>query len=209
MTPAPAVLIEPAGEPWLTAAAACLNPEEESKASRFRHPDHRDTWRAGRAWVRHHLAAALETSPGSLVFATNERGRPHLVGVPAAFDANWSHAGHWMALAISRHSPVGIDIEIVRPDFPHLEVEASVCTAAEHAALDTTPDADTRRRLFFRLWTAKEALMKATGLGAALDPALIDVRVENGMPIGYTSHPGWQLHTRESQDWIASWAWPA
>ena len=208
MTPAPVIVIEETGTPWLAAADACLNPEEEARAARFRNPEHRDTWRAGRAWVRHQLAAALATSPGALTFDIDARGRPRVVGAPAAFDANWSHAGRWMALAVSRHSPVGIDLELFRHDFPHLETEASVCTATERAALDAAPDAAARCRLFFRLWSAKEALMKSTGLGAALDPAHIDVRVAEGRPVGYASHPGWRLQTQETALWTASWSWP-
>jgi phosphopantetheinyl transferase len=42
-----------------------------------------------------------------------------------------------------------------------------------------------RRELFFWLWTAKEARMKVTGEGLALDPRHIDVAIEAGRPVAY------------------------
>jgi len=194
-------------ERWIAAADRCLAPDEHARAARFRQPAHRETWRAGRAWVRHHLAEALDVAPASIVFVTDDRGRPRVLGAPAAFDCNWSHSGPWMALAVSHHGPVGIDVEVVRSDFPIAEVEGTVCTPGERAALAALTDPTAKQRLFFRLWTAKEALMKATGLGAALDPARIDVRLQDGRPGAYATHPSWLIEEREAPAWVAAWAW--
>lgn len=203
----PAVLLERLGASWLEAARDCLHPEEEARARRFHRPLDRDSWRAGRAWIRHQLAAALTCLPASIAFTIDPRGRPQIGDAPAGFDCNWSHSGPWIALAVNRDGPVGIDIEVVRSDFPVDEVEATVCTTAERDALAATSSVVERTRLFFRLWTAKEALMKATGLGAALDPARIAVRLHDGQPCAYDSHPGWHIAGREGADWVAMWTW--
>lgn len=207
MTHEPLVLLERLEARWLDAAASCLSAAEEDRAARFRLPDQRHTWRAGRCWVRHQLGEALGIAPVSIVFETDGRGRPRVAGAPRGFDCNWSHSGPWIALAIGGHGPVGIDIEVVRPDFPVHDVETTVCTPAECAALAAPGQNPSRTRLFFRLWTAKEALMKATGLGAALDPSVIEVRLRDGHASGYASHPSWLVGNREGSDWVASWTW--
>lgn len=209
MTPEPAVLVEALDAHWLAAAAGCLNADEEARAARFQQTCHGHTWRAGRAWVRHHLATALVEGPASIDFTIDTRGRPHVVGAPPGFDCNWSHSGPWIALAVSTQGAVGIDIEVIRPDFPLSEVESTVCSPGERRALEAAPDETARLHLFFRLWTAKEALMKATGLGAALDPGAIDVRLQNNQPAGYSSHPAWRIASRENHVWVATWAWSA
>jgi len=207
MTPAPVVHIELLDDHWLIAADACLSQAETARAHRFHHRHDRDTWRAGRAWIRHRLGTHLLRAPDAIAFENDEHGRPRILDAPPSFDANWSHSGRWMALALSSHGPVGIDIEILRPGIPIDELAATVCSPAERAALAGTTDESARSRLFLRFWTAKEALMKATGLGAALDPALIAVDLQPDSSLTYTWHPHWQIASRESEAWIAAWAW--
>jgi 4'-phosphopantetheinyl transferase len=207
MIPAPVVHIEALNNHWLNAADACLCPAEIDRAHRFHHPSDRDTWRAGRAWVRHRLATRLHRAPDAVAFEQDNHGRPRILDVPPDFDANWSHSGRWIALALSSHGPVGIDIEVLRPGMAVDELAATVCSPEEQLALAGTSDPSTRSRLFLRFWTAKEALMKATGLGAALDPGLIAVQPQPDSTLAYTSHPNWQIASRESDEWIAAWTW--
>jgi 4'-phosphopantetheinyl transferase len=207
MTPVPVVHIDPLDNQWLNAADACLSPEETARAQRFHHPSDRDTWRAGRAWVRHHLAARLQRAPDAVAFEHDNHGRPRILDVPPDFDANWSHSGRWMALVLSSHGPAGIDIEVLRPGLAVDELAATVCSPEERLALAGTSDPHSRSRLFLRFWTAKEALMKATGLGAALEPGLIAVHLQPDSTLAYSSHPNWQIASRESDEWIATWTW--
>lgn len=74
---------------------------------------------------------------------------------------HWSlaHRGAWTAAVVAT-TPVGIDVEIIRPR-PD-EVFDETGGAAEWAILGgRSVDA------FFRLWTAKEAVLKLRGLGMA------------------------------------------
>lgn len=70
-----------------------------------------------------------------------------------------SHCGDALAVAVSRE-PVGVDLEkIVCRDTEPLVPR--VLTAAEMAAYSQLPAAE-KTRFFFRAWTAKEALFKAS-----------------------------------------------
>ena len=80
--------------------------------------------------------------------------------VPQPFDGIYwslSHKPHYVAAVVSRH-PVGIDIEEITPRdamlYEYVAEEAEWALAGEQ-----------NWEIFFRFWTAKEAVLKATGVG--------------------------------------------
>ncbi len=115
-------------------------------------------------------------------------GKPQLCG-----DAPWqfslSHSGEWGVCALSR-AAVGIDIEQHRPRRVSA-LAVRYFTAREQAALAALPE-DERTRAFFRLWTAKESILKAQGVG--LSGGLRSVSVEYGATL---CSPPWQLKEYE------------
>ena len=97
-----------------------------------------------------------------------DHGQPQVDG---AF-VSLSRAGDRVALAVSLEGPVGIDIETVS------RVAASgfddvAFTERERAEIAGAADADEHRA---RLWTSKEAVLKARGTGLRTDPRLVDLR---------------------------------
>lgn len=95
-----------------------------------------------------------------LRFEREEWGKPVLSGSEWHFSV--SHSGNWVACALNR-TPVGIDIETIRP--LSLGIEKKVCCPAEIEYLEASPDPETRLTRFFELWTRKEALFKFWGTG--------------------------------------------
>lgn len=80
---------------------------------------------------------------------------------------NLSHSGDWIVLATASHGQVGVDIETIDPTFPALEIAEEFFLLEERRWIRKGADPTLR---FFQLWTAKEALMKATGEGMSLPP---------------------------------------
>ena len=81
-------------------------------------------------------------------------------GAPLPFNGvHWSlsHKSANVAAVVAPH-PVGIDIEALRPTTANLH--RRIASAAEWAMAPEVSDA-----LFFRYWTAKEAVLKAVGKG--------------------------------------------
>ncbi len=77
-----------------------------------------------------------------------------------AFQASISHSGEWVVAALTRAGPIGVDVEQV-VDLDAASLLDTVLSTEESLDDATTED-------FFRLWTRKESLLKATGEGLAL-----------------------------------------
>jgi 4'-phosphopantetheinyl transferase len=186
------------GDMPLGTAVRWLSPEERDRADRFRLARDRHRFVRARGFLRRTLARRLDRDPRSLALRAAPRGKPFLPDCGLSF--NLSHSGGLAALAISETREVGIDIELLDAG-PALEGDLAGVIAAcfhpnEAAAIAAAP---IPRRTFLRFWTAKEALMKLTGEGLALDPSAILLGHEEGRPVAYLapSRPAATLHGLE------------
>jgi len=161
-------LVDPA---TMARFAAVLTPMETARAARWRQAADARRYVVTRGALRMLLAARVGAAPQSLAFSTGARGKPALDSAAFAdVHFNVSHAGDWALIALAT-APVGIDIEQCRP-LDYRAVGAQVFSTAEQERIDRAAD---RPRAFFDLWTAKEALLKAWGLGLG------------DMPTGFTT----------------------
>jgi len=144
-------------------ADGVLAPDERQRADRFRTPELRRRFVVARALLRQLLAAYAAVDASALRIAYGANGKPCLADAPD-LRFNVSHAGDAAMYAIASGREVGIDIEatvrtvdadgVGRHAFSPRECEALAALA---------PDA--RRDAFFRIWTRKEAYVKARGEG--------------------------------------------
>lgn len=86
----------------------------------------------------------------------------------ARCDFNLSHAGSLVACAVTETGRVGIDCEHIRP------VNATALMRRILAGNERTPSG-TDVQGFFRLWTQKEAVIKAEGNGGVWDMSRVHV----------------------------------
>jgi 4'-phosphopantetheinyl transferase len=89
-------------------------------------------------------------------------GRPELPGSPLRVSV--SHAGDRVAVAVTDRGAVGVDVEAPRARALSRALLRRALTADEQEYLLGVSE-DRRRSEFLRAWTAKEAILKATGLG--------------------------------------------
>jgi 4'-phosphopantetheinyl transferase len=134
-----------------------LDDAERARLARFRRPDDTARYLAAHALTRLVLADAVGRAPAELVFdrtcrCGQQHGKPTLPGGPGF---SFTHAGELVGLAV-HDGPVGLDVEQSRPLHDLAAMAEHACSPAESVA-----DA----AAFFRLWTRKEALLKATGDG--------------------------------------------
>ncbi|WP_193163699.1 4'-phosphopantetheinyl transferase family protein [Microbulbifer hainanensis] len=163
-------------------ALSCVNDAERQRADRFHYARDRDYYLRGRGYLRRLLSWHLKTPPQRVPIVGAPGQKPALDNNPLYF--NLSHSGHLAVCAISRSRPVGIDIELVDHAVPHDALCRKVFTPRECDALGACEETEAPRR-FFEYWTAKEALMKLTGLGIRLNPRSIELALDGGRPSGY------------------------
>lgn len=104
-----------------------------------------------------------------------EHGPPVVVSGPRHWYLSTTRTDRRFAFALS-DEPVGVDLESVRRTLDLDAVGRVACSERERDVLRGLP-ADEARLTFFRWWTAKEAVTKATGHGLQADFRTVHERV--------------------------------
>jgi 4'-phosphopantetheinyl transferase len=154
-----------------------LDADERARADRFRRPADCARFAASHAALRRVLARYTDAEPAALRFETLSQGKPVLVREAGAPDLRFSlsHSGRFALVAVGRGQEVGVDIEAERP-LPDLLRLAERVASADERGLLARLDEPERSRAFFRLWVAKEAVLKAQGTGLHADPRRLPLR---------------------------------
>lgn len=146
----------------------CLSDDEKSRAAQFRFAIHRERFIGARLALRYILSRYLNVSPESIQFNKGVHGKPFIESPKTNLQFNISHADEFAVFAITLDHAVGIDIEKVR-DRASQDIAARFFTHEENAALKRAPR-DAKLTTFYRLWSRKEAIIKALGKGISSLP---------------------------------------
>ncbi len=142
-----------------------VHPEEKARAKRFvRHTD-ACAHLAGRHLVRAVLGITSPVEP----FRMTSRGRPEFAGSGPAFSI--SHSGPWVAVAVSPEGLIGIDVQ---SRFPTSELDALIKRVCHPNEARWLAQRDHRLSGFLQIWTRKEAVLKAIGVGITTKLTSID-----------------------------------
>jgi len=140
-----------------------LSENERLRATRFRRKEDRFRFAVTRAALRALLSIRAGEPEGALRISRGQYGKPILDGHPQ-ISFNVTHAGQHALIAVSDSRQVGVDVEVIDPSIHWLELLDLVCTGVEQQMIISSSKAS-QLQMFFRCWTAKEALLKATGVG--------------------------------------------
>ena len=158
------------------AALAWLDDAERSRFNRFRHAGRRREFALCRSALRSVLGARLGCPNAELSFRETQRGKPFAVlrGAPAPVSFSVSHSGRHGLIAVAREGRLGVDVEerVPRRD---LDALAEAVLSPDERAEVESAGGSRRYRLFYRLWTVKEALVKALGEGVHRDMGGLEV----------------------------------
>jgi 4'-phosphopantetheinyl transferase len=152
-----------------------LSAGERDRADAYRFPVHRHRYAVGRARLRQLLAAYLDEDPARLELADGPTGKPELAWpTGSGLRLNLAHCEGLALCAVARRE-VGVDLELVdRRRFRWSPVAARFFHAEEQRVLGraTGPEGWVA---FLRVWTLKEACLKAAGVGLVADPRSFSV----------------------------------
>jgi len=133
-------------------------------------------------------------------YGRSKNGRPFLKGIP--FDFNISHSGDLVVVVFS-NDKVGVDVEQIQ--FLDINDFDLVFNGTERKSINNNLSK------LFKLWTIKEAVMKADGRGFGLHPSKIEVQgakvsVKNSGDVWYYHHisldPRYVLTVAADKPWI-------
>lgn len=141
-----------------------LSPDERGRADRLADASGRRNYVAAHALLRCLLQTINSKPACDWEFDRTDRGKIEPVGgMTNGLQCSLTHADNFVACAVSTKFPVGIDAECQRKRVAD-HVANTVLTPSELKLMRSAPSA-LRHETFLKLWTLREAHVKATGRG--------------------------------------------
>jgi 4'-phosphopantetheinyl transferase len=178
--------------------AGALDTEERARAGRFRFAADRERYVARHAALRVLLGTYLDRDPGELGFLRTPHGKPFLEAAGTCnLHFNLSGSGDFSLIGIA-HANVGIDVERITDRASLMDIAAAHFRAEERAYLESRTQRE-RLRTFYRIWTIKEAFLKATGTGLSVPLDRVAVGLDTS-PVRVSEPDGPTGRTRYSEE---------
>ncbi len=157
----------------IAAYAMLLDTAEQERAARYRFDLDRERYIIGHGLLRKLLGRYLNQDPAHVRMVRGEFGKPFIPGHPLHF--NLSDTKDALLIAFSLENEIGADIETMNRTVDHQAVSEHYFTPEEIADITNTDD---QKRRFLELWTRKEAVLKASGVGIMDDLRVLRVDAE-------------------------------
>jgi 4'-phosphopantetheinyl transferase len=152
----------------IAAGIDVLSDDERAQCERFHFAEDARDYAVAHALLRLSLSHGTDRSPSSWRFARTASGKPLLAGADASYASfSLTHTRGMVACAVAADADVGIDIERLDREVDAPAISARFFAPTETAGLARL-DERARRERFFDVWTLKESLVKALGLGLAV-----------------------------------------
>jgi 4'-phosphopantetheinyl transferase len=162
--------------PEIEELTSLLSTDEIARANKFRFVRHRCRFIAARGILRQLLGNYLAANPRSLVFSYSDRGKPRLAQ-NLSLQFNISHSQEYALFGFTLNHLIGVDIEYQRAMPDALKIAQRFFSPREYTMLEAVA-IEQQSKLFFQLWTAKEAYLKATGTGLAASLSSIEIALD-------------------------------
>ena len=154
-----------------------LTPEELIYADRLKGSGQKSTWLSCRSALRLILGSYLKKPPVEIEFRKGKFGKLFIADTDLCF--NVSHTNRSFLLAFNSSGRIGVDIEM-------LTGKEDLQLLIRYAFSDAETDycnKDNLAERFIEIWTRKEALLKAAGIGLVDQLTAITVTGTNGNDI--------------------------
>ena len=146
--------------------ASLLTADEKTRAARFIFERDRQRFVAGRGLLRMLLGSYLGVDAARIVFTYGPQRKPEVSPLASGMrlEFNLAHSQDLALFAFGWNRQIGIDLEYVRR-MPDEDDFARQFFSIREAAFITSLQGDEKTDAFFRMWTCKEAILKAIGKG--------------------------------------------
>jgi 4'-phosphopantetheinyl transferase len=147
-------------------SGSLLDDAERDRAASYLSSRDGARFAASRIGLRRILGSYLGADPAALSFRTAPGGRPLLAGQHGRLQFSFSRSAGVGLLAVSA-GPVGADVEGIVERDGLADLAAARFGPVEAACIAGGRCAGSPLRSFYRHWTAREAWLKAVGIGLA------------------------------------------
>lgn len=147
---------------WITYYGKIMSPKEQEYVNRFVNYDDRMRSATGKILTRKLLAHYMNIPQEKVKLSKSNYGKPMLENNhDFSLSFNVSHSGKVVLVAMARGRIVGIDVERQHSMPDYLSLAKNFFTDKEFEIISNANNEE----LFFDYWTAKEAYVKAIGMG--------------------------------------------
>jgi 4'-phosphopantetheinyl transferase len=137
-----------------------LSDDERLRAEKRNSVIQRERFIKQKAITRYLLSIYLETPPQALSFNYTQNKKPT---IPGPFTFNISHSDDYLLFGITKDADIGVDIE----KHKNIEIERIAKRFFTKNEINSIlkEEKEKQKDVFFEIWTAKEAYVKALGTG--------------------------------------------
>lgn len=146
-----------------------LSPQETKIMNRLKKESEKVHYILGKGFLKFLTSKYLDCAPMDIEIELGMNDKPYIKDV-SEFNFNISYAQNWVIFGFCNEE-VGVDIEYVDKKFDFFPLINEWFTKPEANFIER---AYSPRHEFFKLWTRKESLLKATSLGTVDDLQMIN-----------------------------------
>lgn len=156
-----------------------LSVDERQRAKKFHFKQQQEEYISAKGILRSILSKYISIDPEQLLFSYSYFGKPRLQLAdtikPIYF--NVSHSQNCFLYAVSADAEIGVDIEYYKP-INFTAIAKDFFSVIEYQQFSMVPEIEIGK-LFYTLWTCKEAFIKAISKGLSFPLKEFDIQIEN------------------------------
>jgi len=182
---------------------AVLSEEEKNRINKYKFKFLRDRLTVSKGLLKSLISNYLNIEIEEINFIQNEYGKPSLQPELNEIDLqfNVSHSEHLGMFAFTTGQELGIDVESIQQT-PNLNEIVDMCFSDFEKEWFYKSEPGLQQELFYKVWTGKEAFIKAIGTGLSFPLKEIEFKINSNTTITFQSKHGdiyyrrkWNIYT--------------
>lgn len=142
-----------------------LSLEEQNLAKSYKTSELSENYIISHSILRMILSIHSKMSIYEMKFILGEYGKPYISSNHQNIQFNMSHSKDIVCIVVTKDKDIGVDIEFKDSNLDVEELQPLVLSVQEKMYMDTLSSQTAKQNLFYCIWTLKEAIIKAMGIG--------------------------------------------
>ena len=157
-----------------------LSQQEKDQADKYKVKELRDRYILSKGILKQLLADYKTCEYQEIKFEYNSFGKPCIATSSNADDIcfNLSHSGNLAVFSFVKNKNIGIDVEQVQ-EIPDMDGVVNLCFSEFEKEWFYRISPGQKKEIFYKIWTTKEAYIKAIGKGFSFSPNRINLELNS------------------------------